>query len=158
MAGYDGYFMSNNARAAYEAGERPKGKWIKEEIKTRIPQSKIGIDEMKSYHEYKKEHIGYSDMASLILKGCANDEELINMSRKEREQLTLFNLAMGINGNYNAYIVDEKCKIPEYYELVKVFKLWMKIYDDEKLIKEYYADQILIYRAYLCGTIIQLIS
>ncbi len=30
--GYDGYSMSNNARAAYEGGEKPISKWTKEEI------------------------------------------------------------------------------------------------------------------------------
>lgn len=32
MAGYDGYSMSNNARSAYAAGEKPLSKWTKTEI------------------------------------------------------------------------------------------------------------------------------
>lgn len=32
MAGYDGYSMSNNARDAYEAGEKPLSKWTKKAI------------------------------------------------------------------------------------------------------------------------------
>lgn len=34
--GYDGYSMSNNARAAYEDGEMPLSKWTKEAICVRI--------------------------------------------------------------------------------------------------------------------------
>ena len=32
MAGYDGYSMSNNARYAYENGEKPLSKWAKKDI------------------------------------------------------------------------------------------------------------------------------
>lgn len=32
MAGYDGYSMSNNAREAYESGEKPMSKWTKTAI------------------------------------------------------------------------------------------------------------------------------
>lgn len=48
MAGYDGYSMSNNARSAYAAGEKPFSKWTKkvilEEIREIIEENELNID------------------------------------------------------------------------------------------------------------------
>lgn len=38
MAGYDGYSMSNNARSAYAAGEKPLSKWAKSAILAEISE------------------------------------------------------------------------------------------------------------------------
>jgi len=42
MAGYDGFSMSNNARLAYEAGEKPKSKWTKDAIILELKRA--GVD------------------------------------------------------------------------------------------------------------------
>jgi hypothetical protein len=39
MAGYDGLSMSNNARKAYEEGEKPKSKWTKKVILETVEKS-----------------------------------------------------------------------------------------------------------------------
>lgn len=39
MAGYDGWSMSNNARQAYEDGERPKSKWTKGDLLEEIDRA-----------------------------------------------------------------------------------------------------------------------
>lgn len=39
MAGYDGYSMSNNARAAYEEGKAPLSKWTKSAILQRMQEN-----------------------------------------------------------------------------------------------------------------------
>ena len=43
MAGYDGYSMSNNARAAYTNEEKPLSKWTKSELLDGIEGIKIQI-------------------------------------------------------------------------------------------------------------------
>ncbi len=233
MAGYDGYSMSNNARAAYEAGERPMTKWtkraiieavametdelerglleklrkeelidlflewrgwhhtskmynrtnfygvnvdeeitndylenvvlnrvknvkIKEQVEKEESKPKIGI-KMKTHYEYARECIGVSDIASLIIRGGAIAEERKISTYGVLEVLSVCNLTMGGDSMYHAYIVDEKCEIPEYYKLVKIFEHWIQIYDDEMLVKEFSADKIRVYRAGRYGTIIQLI-
>lgn len=42
--GYDGYSMSNNARAAYESGEKPLSNWTKTDIIDAIQDINPDID------------------------------------------------------------------------------------------------------------------
>lgn len=56
MAGYHGYSMSNNAVAAYEAGEMPRSKWTKEAVLA-----------------YARSH-GFSDAEVAVLRGYPASE------------------------------------------------------------------------------------
>ena len=101
---------------------------------------------MKKYNEYAKEPIGGSDIASLILVGCGEDE------------LKLKELHFGGDGSYQAYIITDDIEIPSHYNKVEEFKTWLKIYDDDGLVKTYRADTIKVFRAKEMGCIVQLIS
>lgn len=101
---------------------------------------------MKDHHDYPKEFIGCSDISILTFVG------LDDLSHVKASAITY-----GGDGNYLAYIVDEKCEIPSHYTLVGKFRQWLKIYDDTGLSYKlsdagytYY-----IYRAASFGTIIQ---
>lgn len=101
---------------------------------------------MKDHHDYPKEFIGCSDISILTFVG------LDDLSHVEASAITY-----GGDGDYLAYIVDEKCEIPSHYTLVGKFKQWLKIYDDAGLSYKlsdagytYY-----VYRAASFGTIIQ---
>lgn len=102
----------------------------------------------KSYKDFEKTFIGDSDIASLILSGCS-------VIGKQEVDILKF----GLDGNYNAYIVNDKMTfIPECYELRNIFKGWLKIYDDSSLTQSFYADEIYVYRAGEMGCIIQLVN
>ena len=103
---------------------------------------------MKNYKDFEKEYIGSSDIASLILAGY-----------EENKGLSLKELRFGEDGFYNAFIVDEKdVEIGSHYNKVAEFDSWMKIYDDECLVRNFKADKIIVYRAYEMGCIIHLID
>ena len=89
----------------------------------------------KSYKEYDRVYIGCSDIASLVLAG-----------NKRNEGLKLHDLNLGIDGSYRAYIVDDKAIIGEQYHLEAEFNTWLKIYDDNGLVKDFKADTIRVYR------------
>lgn len=101
----------------------------------------------KSYKEYDKCHIGSSDIASLILAG-----------NKGCKGLTLHALHFGIDDSYSAYIVDDKAVIGEHYHLEAEFNGWLKIYDDDGLVKDLRAETARVYRAGMQGCIIQLLN
>lgn len=44
--GYDGYSMSNNARSAYDDGERPLSKWTKAAIMSEIKNHDVSTEVM----------------------------------------------------------------------------------------------------------------
>lgn len=101
---------------------------------------------MKDHHDYPKEFIGCSDISILTFVG------LDDLSHVKASAITY-----GGDGDYLAYIVDEKCEIPSHYTLVGKFRQWLKIYDDAGLSYKlsdagytYY-----VYRAASFGTIIQ---
>lgn len=101
----------------------------------------------KSYAAYDKEYIGCSDIASLILAGNKADEGLY-----------LHDLRFGIDDSYTAYIVDGNAVISEHYRLETEFNGWLKIYDDEELVRIFKANTIKVYRAGMQGCIIQLLD
>lgn len=100
---------------------------------------------MKTYRDFTKKYIGASDIASLILVGCGDNG------------LNLKELSFGEDGSYHAYVVDENnVKIGSHYHKVAEFNSWMKIYDDEELVKVFRAEKIIVYRAAEMGCIIWL--
>lgn len=101
---------------------------------------------MKSYRDYDKDYIGSSDVAAVTMIGPCGCELVARV------------IKFGGDGDYNAYIVDEKTKIGEHYEEVARFKTWMKVVDDSAIQQEFHADEIVVYRAGEYGCIIQLIG
>lgn len=101
---------------------------------------------MKNYKDFEKQYIGDSDIASLILAGCDNN----GLSLKE--------LHFGMDASYHAYIVEGEVEIGSHYYKVAEFESWMKIYDDEGLVKKFNARKIIVYRAAEMGCIIQTIQ
>ena len=102
---------------------------------------------MKTYKDFEKQYIGCSDIASLILAGC-----------NEKKGLSLKELHFGGDGSYQAYIVEEEAEIGSHYRKVAEFSTWMKIYDDEGLVKLFKGKKIIVYRAAEMGCIIQIIN
>lgn len=101
---------------------------------------------MKFYKD-RKEDIGSSDVAALVLMGPKFGEGL-------RTQILNF----GEDGCYSAYIVDDpEVEIPNHYKKMAKFCKWLKIYDDDGLCKDYRAEKINVYRAGEYGCIIQLL-
>ena len=104
---------------------------------------------MKDHHSYNKVSIGASDIASLTVR-TPNQVAILNF---------------GEDGDYSAYIVDEECLIPEYYELTLECSeskywpgVWMRIYDDDGLSFKIKAPHsIRVYQAGAFGCIIQTI-
>ena len=116
------------------------------EINTIINIYEKRDNDMKDHHDYEKKSIGGSDVAALTLVGCGKDGLKASI------------LHFGGDGEYRAYIVDEECEIPSYYELQEEFTSWMKVYDDEGLTYRADAEIIRIYRAREMGCIIQLVN
>lgn len=104
---------------------------------------------MKSYKDFEKEFIGDSDIATLIMVGYDS---------KEKGGVSLKKLNFGVDGNYQAYIVEGQTEIGSHYELVAEFTDWLRIYDDSSLVKEFHADVIKVFRAMEFGCIIQLLK
>jgi hypothetical protein len=99
------------------------------------------------YHNFTRQFIGSSDIASLVLVGCRTGAGAVAEM-----------LHFGEDGNYYAYIVDQKIEIPSHYKLVTSFESWLKIYDDDELIYKCSASQIDIYRAGDFGCIINILK
>lgn len=99
---------------------------------------------MKNYKDYRKMNIGSSNIAALIMAGGG----------QKNPSWLLF----GEDGSYFAYIVDENVILPEHYSETIQFDIWMKIYDDDGLVRDFHADQIKVYQAGAFGVIIQLIG
>jgi len=88
---------------------------------------------MRTTKDKPKEYIGYSDSAFLVLVG-------------EADELTAKVLKMGGDGDYFTYMMGEEY-CPDYYKLVATFKKWVRVYDDERLVKTYRGDIIEFWRA-----------
>lgn len=99
-------------------------------------------NKMLSHYCYATQYIGYSDIASLIFRSPMKCQEI----------------AMGGDGVYNAYIVNDRCTIPDSYKLVYEADHWLKIYDDERCTFHFYGDKIRVFRRGDFGTIIQIIN
>lgn len=98
---------------------------------------------MKTYKDYPKISLGYSDMSELIVRTPAD----------------LAFLYFGKDGSYSAYVVDEECEIPEHYTLRgKTNAHWLKVYDDEGLTATFYGTEISIYRAGEMGCIVKVVK
>lgn len=102
---------------------------------------------MKNYKDFEKQYIGSSDIASLILAGYKDGEWFVTMP-----------LHFGKDGSYSAYIVEGETEIGSHYEKKAEFDSWLKIYDDEELVKTFDAKKIIVYRAAEMGCIIQIIE
>lgn len=102
---------------------------------------------MKNYKDFEKQYIGDSDIASLILAGC-----------QEGKGFVTFPLHFGQDGNYSAYIIEGEAIIGSHYEKRVEFDSWLKIYDDEGLVKDFRGKKIIVYRAAEMGCIIQIIQ
>ena len=99
---------------------------------------------MKNYKEFGKIGIGCSDIASLILVGCTDDDLKVDA------------LYFHEDGIYSAYLVDEPCEIPAHYKKEFSCKKWLRIYDDDERTGEFEAEEINVYRAGDFGCIIEL--
>lgn len=103
---------------------------------------------MKTYYkDFEKQYIGDSDIATLILAGY-----------KRGEGFVITPLCFGQDGNYSAYIVEGEAEIGSHYEKRAEFESWMKVYDDEGLVKQFKGKRIVIYRAAEMGCIIQILN
>ena len=97
---------------------------------------------MKTYKDFEKMYIGYSDIASLTIRACG----CVDM------------LNFGGDNRYYAYIVNEEIEMPKHYTKTHEFKNWIKIYDDEKLTFNVKAEKIEIYQSGSYGCIIKLLG
>ncbi len=84
----------------------------------------------KNYKE-KTVDLGYSDIASLILRSPGNIGEVHT----------------GSDGSYKGYLVDETVEIPDYYKKVYEADTWLRVYDDETIVLEVSAKKITVYNA-----------
>lgn len=84
----------------------------------------------KNYKE-KTIDLGYSDIASLILRSPGEIGEVHT----------------GSDGDYKGYLVDETVEIPDYYKKVYKADTWLKIYDDETMVLQVRAKKINVYNA-----------
>ena len=95
---------------------------------------------MKNYKDCEQVFIGSSDIASLTL----------------RSPMEVTTLNFGKDGDYQAYVVDREAKIGDHYSKVYECEDWLKIYDDNELVREFKSDTIEVYRAGEMGCIIRL--
>ena len=99
---------------------------------------------MRDRHSYGSEYIGSSDIASLVLVGG-----------DDVRGLRLRQLKFGGDGDYFAYIGDSEIEVPYFYHIEAKFYHWLKIYDDQELVKEIEGEVIEVYRAREMGCIIR---
>ena len=102
---------------------------------------------MKTYKDFDKQYIGSSDIASLILAGYKAGEGFVTIP-----------LHFGQDDSYSAYIVEGEAVIGSHYEKRAEFDSWLKIYDDEGLVKQFKGKKIIVYRAAEMGCIIQIMN
>ena len=104
--------------------------------------------EKKSYKEYPLVSIGSSDRAALTLVGM------------EVGGMGAHLLKFGGDGDYRAYLVDEKAEIGWHYSLADVYEHWLNIYDDSGLTFKVHSpgSKFYIYRAGDYGCIIQTVE
>ena len=86
---------------------------------------------MSKNYKDKTIDLGYSDIATLILKSPCNIGEVHT----------------GSDGDYKGYLVDETVEIPDYYKKVYEADTWVKVYDDEAMVFEARAKKINVYNA-----------
>lgn len=91
----------------------------------------FGRGNKDSYLTYKKVNIGLSSISSLIFRDPEH-ADIINFSK---------------DGYYYAYLCDDKAVIDKKFELIKSYKLWLRVYDDDELILHCFADEIKVYKS-----------
>lgn len=103
---------------------------------------------MRSYRDCEKVFIGASDSGFLVLVGVGED-----FAKSEL-------LDFGEDGSYMAYIVEQmdgdEVAIPDHYRMVRSFRDWLRVYDDEELVQNFMASKIRVWRAGEMGCIIEL--
>jgi hypothetical protein len=90
----------------------------------------FGRGNKDSYLTYKKVNIGLSNISSLVFRDPEH-ADIINFSK---------------DGYYYAYLCDDKAVIDKKFELIKSYKLWLRVYDDDELILHCFADEIKVYK------------
>ena len=91
----------------------------------------FGRGNKDSYLTYKKVNIGLSNISSLVFREPEN-ADIINFSK---------------DGYYYAYLCDDKAVIDKKFELIKSYRLWLRVYDDDELILHCFADEIKVYKS-----------
>ena len=91
----------------------------------------FGRGNKDSYLTYKKVNIGLSNVSSLVFRDPGH-ADIINFSK---------------DGYYYAYLCDDKAVIDKKFELIKSYKLWLRVYDDDELILHCFADEIKVYKS-----------
>ena len=91
----------------------------------------FGRGNKDSYLTYKKVNIGLSNISSLVFRDPGH-ADIINFSK---------------DGYYYAYLCDDKAVIDKKFELIKSYKLWLRVYDDDELILHCFADEIKVYKS-----------
>lgn len=97
---------------------------------------------MKDYHEYPKQFIGSSDIASLLI----------------RTPLECRVLDFGGDGEYSAYVVDKDAEIGSHYQKIMTAKGWAWIYSDLARVCKFEGDEINIYRSGGYGCVVQILN
>lgn len=91
----------------------------------------FGRGNKDSYLTYKKVNIGLSNISSLVFRDPEH-ADIINFSK---------------DGYYYAYLCDDKALIDKKFELIKSYRLWLRVYDDDELILHCFADEIKVYKS-----------
>lgn len=99
------------------------------------------------YHKCQKEYIGFSDVASLVVR---------TLDEQSMQKLHLLEFAG--DGSYSAYIADSKTEIGKHYSLVCEGHYWMWIYSDDSRVSQFDGNIIRVYRAGGYGCIIQILD
>ena len=98
---------------------------------------------MKSYKDFKQISLGSSDVSSVVVRDVSGVREL----------------SFGGDGSYRAYeCFGNDVEIGEHYSKILELKTWVKIYDDNCLVYDFYKKQCCsictVYRAGDYGCII----
>ena len=91
----------------------------------------FGRGNKDSYLTYKKVNICLSNISSLVFRDPEH-ADIINFSK---------------DGYYYAYLCDDKAVIDKKFELIKSYRLWLRVYDDDELILHCFADEIKVYKS-----------
>lgn len=100
---------------------------------------------MRDYHDYEKIFLGCSDIGALTLTGL-----------KAGKGLTSQILHFNIDACYKAYLVDENSEIEGHYHKVAAFEKWVKVYDDDELVRTLRGREIEFFRAGDAGCVVKI--
>ncbi len=102
----------------------------------------------KKLEDFSQIPIGTSEYACIIFVGPGG-----------RFGITAKTIHFGENGEYQCFLVDENhFEIDPTYKREVRFHHWLKVYDDKGLVREFNADDIIVYRTRNGERIIQLIN